>query len=1467
LLFVTSQDFGPCADSTDVVGVPAAGSGVVAGNGSGSTDVASQQTITAIGGAQQNPCGSTAASLLFVNSNDWGRCAEGSSISEGSVSGVPAGTGSSDLASQQTITAIGGAQQNPCGSTAASLLFVTSQDFGTCADGSSISEGSVSGVPAGTGSSDLASQQTVTLVGGMQQNPCGSSAASLLFTTQQDFGTCGDDVAGAGSGSSVDTSDIASQQTVTLVGGMQQNACGSSAASLLFVTSQDFGACGSGQPRQPGQPGQPGGDEPGSGLPGVSVSGVRVNGQPADEAPGPEVAPGEPVDVTVTVTNTGNTAIDQLGGSGGLSCRSAKLAAGQSTTCGVEYTPQSAGDYTAQVSVTAVGPDGSSSTATGVAYFVVTSNQPGQPGEPGEPGLPSVAVSDVVVNGQPADEAPGPEVASGRPVNVTVTVTNTGGTDIDQLGGSGGLTCRSAKLAAGQSTTCGVQYTPRATGDYTAQVSVTAVGPDGSSSTATGVAYFVVTEPNGSQPGGNQPGGNQPGSKLPGVSMSNVRVNGQPADETPGPQVDPGDPVNVTLTVTNTGGTDIDQLGGSGGLTCRSAKLAAGQSTTCGVEYTPQSAGDYTAQVSVTAVGPDGSSSTASVSVSFVVTEPNGSQPGGNQPGGNQPGGNQPGSKLPGVSMSNVRVNGHPAGETPGPQVDPGDPVNVTVTVTNTGGTDIDQLDGSGGLTCRSAKLAAGQSTTCGVEYTPQSAGDYTAQVSVTAVGPDGSSSTASVSVSFVVTEPNGSQPGGNQPGGNQPGGNQPGGNQPGGSQPGGNQPGGNQPGGNQPGSKLPGVSISDPQVNGEPADQTPGPQVTRGDQVNLTVTVTNTGGTDIDQLGGDNGLDCQDSELAAGQSTTCGVQYTPRATGDYTAQVSVTAVGPDGSSSTATESVSFVVTEPNGSQPAGNQPGGNQPGGNQPGGNQPGSKLPGVSVSHLRVNGQPANETTGPDVPQGDQVKVTMTVTNTGGTEIDQLAGDNGLTCQDGELATGESTTCDVAYKPRATGDYTTEVSVTAVAPNGSSTTATETVAFAVTEPNGSEPGGSQPGGNQPGGNQPGGNQPGGNQPGGNQPGGDQPGGNQPGSGLPGVSVSDAQVNGQPADEAPGPRVTRGDQVDVTVTVTNTGGTNIDQLGGDNGLACQDSELAAGKSTTCGVEYTPRATGDYTTQVSVTASSPDGSTSTATEVVYFAVTDANGSQPGGNQPGGNQPGGSQPGGSQPGGNQPGGNSSGKGELELENPVINGTPAGSQPGPTVDPGATVQVNVSATNTGSGEVTNITGQIPGGSLACSRTELAPGDSTLCTGEVTAPQQAGGYVFGVGVSGTDANSGDPVGGSISAYFTAGGVPGSGGNGVGGSSGSGSQSGQGNGGDTSSDGNGTGSGGAPYNSGNGRAGSAGQYGQVGTVPLGAAHAGYGPTTSSNGELWAVAGAFVALMGAFGLVLVRRRYVAATAGDGGAR
>ncbi|MGH7921654.1 MAG: hypothetical protein ACREQM_17195, partial [Candidatus Dormibacteraceae bacterium] len=106
-------------------------------------------------------------------------------------------------ASQQEITAIGGAQQNPCGGNTASLFFVTQQDFGQCADesafGSSdpsaIGNAGATGVGRTGGADQTASQQTITAIGGAQQNPCGSNTASLFFVTQQDFGQCADESA------------------------------------------------------------------------------------------------------------------------------------------------------------------------------------------------------------------------------------------------------------------------------------------------------------------------------------------------------------------------------------------------------------------------------------------------------------------------------------------------------------------------------------------------------------------------------------------------------------------------------------------------------------------------------------------------------------------------------------------------------------------------------------------------------------------------------------------------------------------------------------------------------------------------------------------------------------------------------------------------------------------------------------------------------------------------------------------------------------------------------------------------------------------------------------------------------------------------------------------------------------------------------------------------------------------------
>src|SRR5712692_8043787 len=210
--------------------------------------------ITAVGGEQQNPCGSNIASLFFVTQQGFAHCAgQGSTLAAAPQRGPAVGTGSagSDAASQQMITAVGGEQQNPCGSNIASLVFVTQQGFAHCA-GSGSASTSVS-----TGGSDAASQQMITAVGGEQQNPCGSNIASLFFVTQQGFAHC----AGQGSatvsaspqrapvvsnGPAVGTgsaSDAASQQMITAVGGEQQNPCGSNIASLFFVTQQAFAHC------------------------------------------------------------------------------------------------------------------------------------------------------------------------------------------------------------------------------------------------------------------------------------------------------------------------------------------------------------------------------------------------------------------------------------------------------------------------------------------------------------------------------------------------------------------------------------------------------------------------------------------------------------------------------------------------------------------------------------------------------------------------------------------------------------------------------------------------------------------------------------------------------------------------------------------------------------------------------------------------------------------------------------------------------------------------------------------------------------------------------------------------------------------------------------------------------------------------------------------------------------------------
>src|SRR5438132_1288494 len=218
--------------------------------------------ITAVGGEQENPCGSNIASLFFVTQQAFAPCAGAGGVTlsprQGpAVTNAPAATNAvalggngSDAASQQMITAVGGEQENPCGSNIASLFFVTQQAFARCTGGGY--DGKC--VVQGAGVAGAASQHMNNGVGCGQQTRCGSDIASLFFVTQQAFARCAgaggvtlsprqspavtNAVALGGNGS-----DAASQQMITAVGGEQENPCGSNIASLFFVTQQAFARC------------------------------------------------------------------------------------------------------------------------------------------------------------------------------------------------------------------------------------------------------------------------------------------------------------------------------------------------------------------------------------------------------------------------------------------------------------------------------------------------------------------------------------------------------------------------------------------------------------------------------------------------------------------------------------------------------------------------------------------------------------------------------------------------------------------------------------------------------------------------------------------------------------------------------------------------------------------------------------------------------------------------------------------------------------------------------------------------------------------------------------------------------------------------------------------------------------------------------------------------------------------------
>jgi hypothetical protein len=419
-------------------------------------------------------------------------------------------------------------------------------------------------------------------------------------------------------------------------------------------------------------------------VPAPEVTLVKsTNGADANEPSGPSVPVGDPVEWSYLVTNSGNVTLtdvavvdDQLGA---IACPDATLAAGASTTCVATGTAEP-GQHANTGTVTADAASGGTVTDDDPSHYFGA--------------VPGIDV-EKATNGDDADDAPGVFVLAGSTVTWTYVVTNTGETPLtavtvtdDQIGP---ITCPETELAVGGSMTC------TATGEA-------AAGPYQNVATAEGLA--------GAAQVADSDASHHFGETL-GIAIEKT-TNGEDADTPTGPEVLVGDAVVWRYDVTNTSNVPLEfDLTDSEGVPARCPRIGTiepGGSVSCDAIGAAE-AGQYENVGTVVGTAPSGDTVTASDPSHYVGV-------------------------VPAIDIVKS-TNGDAANEAPGPLVEPGDPVTWTYDVTNTGDTDLSDIevtdDRIGTITCPTTSLAAGASMTCTATGTAE-ADQYTNHARVTGV-------------------------------------------------------------------------------------------------------------------------------------------------------------------------------------------------------------------------------------------------------------------------------------------------------------------------------------------------------------------------------------------------------------------------------------------------------------------------------------------------------------------------------------------------------------------------------------------------------------------------------------------------------------------------------------------------------------------------------------------------------------
>ncbi len=218
-------------------------------------------------------------------------------------------------------------------------------------------------------------------------------------------------------------------------------------------------------------------------------------------------------------------------------------------------------------------------------------------------------------------------------------------------------------------------------------------------------------------------------------------------------------------------------------------------------------------------------------------------------------------------------------------------------------------------------------------------------------------------------------------------------------------------------------------------------------------------------------------------------------------------------------------------------------------------------------------------------------------------------------------------------------------------------------------------------------------------------------------LTMGTPAVNGTPAGAPGSALVSAGEPATVAVPVSNTGDvtvTNLTVSGPGGAMTCGRTTLAVDASTTCSGSYSPSA-GGQSAPIRAVGSTPDGGRVSSSALLFVTGLTGGAGSPG--NPG-----------------NPGGGSPDKGcdcDLTSGTPTVGGNAAGGPGNVRVPEGSTTTVSIPVYNSGDRTVSNLSATSPDGRLTCADAELAPTESTACSGPVQV--EAGNQSVPITVSG--------------------------------------------------------------------------------------------------------------------------------------